>query len=172
MSHVTCHVSHVTCHMSRVTCHVSHVTCHVSHVTCHVSHVTCHMSHVIYIYFFSFFFFFFFLFFGQSGEAYRWRVCYQRGLPRLVFLWNMSLSRTLRFPIFSKSWCGNNLTGRRRQRCTVWYKWMSQGRQVCILVNLYLLHQIIQVIIRSCTLVDCQAETGTGDWLQFDFQRE
>ena len=27
---------------------------------------------------------FFFLFFGQSGEAYRWRVCYQRGLPRLV----------------------------------------------------------------------------------------
>ena len=35
-------------------------------VTCHVSHVT------------------FFLFFLQSGEAYRWRVCYQRGLPRLV----------------------------------------------------------------------------------------
>ena len=22
--------------------------------------------------------------FGQSGEVYRWRVCYQRGLPRLV----------------------------------------------------------------------------------------
>ena len=22
---------------------------------------------------------------GQSGEASRWRVCYQRGLPRLVF---------------------------------------------------------------------------------------
>jgi hypothetical protein len=35
---------------------------------CHVSHVTCH------IYFF----------FGQSGEAYRLRVYYQRGLPRLV----------------------------------------------------------------------------------------
>ena len=49
------------------------VLCHVSHVTCHVSHVTCHMSN-IYIY----------IFFGQNSEAYRWRVCYQRGLPRLV----------------------------------------------------------------------------------------
>ena len=68
MSCVTCHVSHVTCHnVSRITCHVSHVTCHMSHVTCHISHVTCHI-----------------FFFWQSGEAYRWRVCYQRGLPRLV----------------------------------------------------------------------------------------
>ena len=49
--------------MSRVTCHVSHVTCHMSRVTCHN----------------------FLFFFGKSGEAYRWRVCYQRGLPRLVF---------------------------------------------------------------------------------------
>ena len=32
-------------------------------------------------------FFFSSLFFGQSGEAYRWRVCYQRGLPRLVLLY-------------------------------------------------------------------------------------
>ena len=55
--------------MSRVTCHVSCVT------TCHVSCVTCHMSHVIFIFIF---------FLGQSGEVYRWRVCYQRGLPRLV----------------------------------------------------------------------------------------
>ena len=45
------------CHMSRFTCHMSRVTCHVSHVT----------------------FFFFF-----CGEAYRWRICYQRDLPRLV----------------------------------------------------------------------------------------
>ena len=81
MSHVTCHMSHVTCHMSEVTCHMSHVTCHMSHVTCHMSHVTCHMSHVtchmsrfIYLFFF----------FRKIGEAYRWRVCYQRGLPRLV----------------------------------------------------------------------------------------
>ena len=50
---------------------VSRVTCHdVSRVTFHVSRVTCHMSHVT--------------FFGQSGEDYWWRVCYQRGLPRLV----------------------------------------------------------------------------------------
>ena len=27
---------------------------------------------------------FYFLFFGQSGGASRWRVCYQRGLTRLV----------------------------------------------------------------------------------------
>ena len=58
-------LSHVTCQVSRVTCHVSHVMCHVSLVTCHMSHVTL-------------------FFFGQSGEAYCWRVCYQRGLPRLV----------------------------------------------------------------------------------------
>ena len=51
---------------------MSHVTCHVSHVTCHVSHVICH--------------FFFFLFFGQSGQAYWWKVCYQQGLPRLVYI--------------------------------------------------------------------------------------
>ena len=68
----TCHVSRVTSRVttpvtsrvtSRVTCHVSR---HASRVTCHVSHVICHN------------------FFGQSGEAYRWRVFYQRGLPRLV----------------------------------------------------------------------------------------
>ena len=58
MSHVMCHVSRVTCHMSRVTCHVSHVTCHI----------------------------FLFIFFRQSGKVYRWRVCYQRGLPRLVLI--------------------------------------------------------------------------------------
>ena len=45
----------------------------MSRVTCHVSRVTCHMS----LFSFSF---------GQSGEAYWWRVCYQRGLPRLVFI--------------------------------------------------------------------------------------
>ena len=35
-----------------------------------MSHVICHMSY---------------FFFGPSGEAYLWRVCYQQGLPRLVF---------------------------------------------------------------------------------------
>ena len=56
--------------------HVSCVTCHMSHVTCHMSHVTCPVSHVN---------LFFIFFLGQSGAAYRWRVCYQRGLPRLVY---------------------------------------------------------------------------------------
>ena len=37
-----------------------------------MSEVTCHMSSVKKI------------FIGQSGETSRWRVCYQRGLPRLV----------------------------------------------------------------------------------------
>ena len=59
-------------HVSCVTWHVSPVTCHVSHVTCHVSPVTCHMSFV-------------FCLFLQIGGTSRWRVCYQRGLPCLIF---------------------------------------------------------------------------------------
>ena len=43
--------------------------------------MSCLVSCVI-IFFFSLFFFFF----TQIGGAGRWRICYQRGLPRLVFL--------------------------------------------------------------------------------------
>ena len=50
-------------------CHMSCVTCHVSHVMCHVSGVKCH----------------FFL----SGGASLGRVCYQQGLPCLVFTWTI-----------------------------------------------------------------------------------
>ena len=46
----------------------------MSRVSCHVSRVTCQVSHVI----------LFFIFFLQSCEACQWRVCHQRGLPRLV----------------------------------------------------------------------------------------
>ena len=46
-------------------------TWHMSSVMCRMSFVTCN--------------FFLFLFYWQSGEAYWWRVCYQRGLHRLVF---------------------------------------------------------------------------------------
>ena len=74
--------------MSNTTCHVSYVRCHVSDVVCHVSHVTCHMSHVTIIYIF--------IYFGQSGEVYRWRVCYQRGLPRLVITLDPNTSKRLR----------------------------------------------------------------------------
>ena len=42
-----------------------------------MSHVMCDMSRLT--------IFIFYFFFGQSGEAYRWRVCYRRGLPRLVY---------------------------------------------------------------------------------------
>ena len=48
--------------------------CRLSCVTRLVSHVTCHMS------------FFLFFFCGQRFEVYWWRVCYQRGLPRLVLV--------------------------------------------------------------------------------------
>ena len=71
MSRVTCHVSHVTCHMSPVTCHVSPITCHLSCVTCHLSPGPCHLSHI--------FCFVYYLW------ASWWRVCYQLGLPHLVF---------------------------------------------------------------------------------------
>jgi hypothetical protein len=49
------------------TCHLSSVMCHMSHGTCRVSYVSLKKKYI-----------------GQSGEASRWRVCYQRGLPRLV----------------------------------------------------------------------------------------
>ena len=52
-------------------CHVSYFTGHVSCVTCHMSHVMCHFFHVFLL---------------QSGEASWWRVCYQRGVPRLVLI--------------------------------------------------------------------------------------
>ena len=55
-------------------CHMSHVRCHLSHVRCQVPGVTCHVS------------VFFVFFWGKSGGASRWRVCYQRGLPRLVWI--------------------------------------------------------------------------------------
>ena len=51
----------------------------MSRVTCHMSPVACHMSLVGFL-----FYFFLLLFFRQSGEASQRRVCYQRGLPRLV----------------------------------------------------------------------------------------
>ena len=54
-------------------------THNMSHVRC-VSRVTGQVSHVTF-------------FFWQSGEAYRWRVCYQRGLHRLVFE-NLGTERT------------------------------------------------------------------------------
>ena len=64
--------------MSRVTCHVSRVTCHLSHVTCHMSKIFLKICKLL------FFFFFDGKKIGQSGGASRWRVCYKRGLPRLV----------------------------------------------------------------------------------------
>ena len=53
------------------------VICHVSIVMCHTSGVTCHVSPVHFCIFEKI---------VQSGGASRWRVCYQQGLPRLVYL--------------------------------------------------------------------------------------
>ena len=63
----------LTCHLSSVMYHMSCVTSHMSRVTCQLSHVNCHMS------------FYYYFFLGHSGKDCRWRVCYQRGLSRLVF---------------------------------------------------------------------------------------
>ena len=52
----------------------------MSHVMCHMSRVTCHMSRVRFI----FIFYYYYFFVGHSGQASQGRVCYQRGLPRLV----------------------------------------------------------------------------------------
>ena len=51
----------------------SRVMSQMSSVTYQLSHVTCHIFLLIF-------------FFFNIGEASRWRVCYQQGLPRLVFL--------------------------------------------------------------------------------------
>ena len=59
-------------------CHVSPVTYHRSPVTCHLSPVTCHMSQSFFIP----------KKIVQSGGASQWRVPYQQGLPRLVYLAN------------------------------------------------------------------------------------
>ena len=64
-------------------CHVSCVTCHVSCVTFHVSHVACHLYLIL-------FFLNTYISFRKNwknGGASRWRVYYQRGLPRLVHCW-------------------------------------------------------------------------------------
>ena len=58
----------------------------MSRVMCHVSRVTCHMSKK------KLHFFFLRKKNGQSGGASRWRVCYQRGLPRLVYLLTNSIT--------------------------------------------------------------------------------
>ena len=54
---------------------MSWVTCEISLVTI----VTCHNCHM--------YFFFCISFYGQSGEDYLWRVCFQQCLPSLVFLY-------------------------------------------------------------------------------------
>ena len=56
----------------RVMCHMSTVVCHMSTVTCHVSHTKKYQ--IIQILFIL----------RQSVTASRQRICYQRGLPRLV----------------------------------------------------------------------------------------
>ena len=48
-----------------VTCHMSCVMCHMTCVTFHMSHVICNIK--------------------KKCWASRWRVCYQRGLARLVY---------------------------------------------------------------------------------------
>ena len=69
-------------YLTCVMCHVSRVPCHLSRVKCHMSPVTCQKKNSSYFFFFSFLSL---KKIGQSGGPSRWRVCYQRGLPRLVY---------------------------------------------------------------------------------------
>ena len=69
---------------SCITCHISHVTCHMSRVTCYVSNFMCHISCVMYHLYIYIYIYFCLKNCGPIGEVSRWRVCYQRGLPRLV----------------------------------------------------------------------------------------
>ena len=65
--------------------------CHISRVPCHMSRVRCPVSGVQVT------------FFGGSGGTSRWRVCYQQGLPRLVFN-RLSVGRSvLQSPLVNNS---------------------------------------------------------------------
>ena len=122
MTHAICHMSHVRYQVSDVrfyvsgvaskyqtikpreltfwdkfhlpppiTCHLSHIMCLVSRVTCHVSCGTCHMWHVFFLYII------FLCVCVQSGQCVQWRVCYQRGLLRLVS-WESAIDCTSIWP--------------------------------------------------------------------------
>ena len=68
-------------------------TYHMSCVTFHMFCVTCHISDVTYL---VYIIFSFHIFFGHIFGARWWRVCYQRGLPRLVCL-NLPSSYTEKY---------------------------------------------------------------------------
>ena len=110
-------------------CHVSCVRCHLSPVTCHVSPVTfqniCFKQNCIikknplkY---------------WKSGEAWRWRVCYQRGLPRLVLSvrtkWKVTLKTLKKYfkflnQIIALPNCLINLLNTRDRKCCIYlYYW-------------------------------------------------
>ena len=79
--------------LSRVTCYMSCVMCHMSCVTGHMSTKKFEKVQKG--------------FFGQSDGASGWRVCYQRGLPRVVFFilfWEYTLKKEkLNLLVFSNS---------------------------------------------------------------------
>ena len=52
-------------------------TCYLAYITCHMSRVMCHMSRFPFLTCHPFF---------LSRKAIQWKVCYQRGRPRLVLL--------------------------------------------------------------------------------------
>ena len=65
-------------------------TCHISCGACHMSGVTCNL-------------YFIFIFFVQHGLVSGWRVCYQRGLPRLVNRPGVA-SAVLQTPLWLINW--------------------------------------------------------------------
>jgi hypothetical protein len=97
----------------------------------HMSRITCHVSHV-----------FFLFFFGQRGEAHRGRVCYQRGLPRLV----LQQQKNLRLSQFKIKSCiqetkhlstdadcsTNTMRGLGSEECTKGQNGVLQHKKCCV----------------------------------------
>ena len=110
-------------------CHVSRVSCQVSGVRCQVSGVTCH-------------FFLFLYFFWQIGGASRWRVCYQRGLPRLVLIivCECDAPECLRARLFDRAHCRVlevfGVLDTQYQGCLVECCQMRDARPACLPINL------------------------------------
>ena len=118
-------------------CPISHVRCHISLVTRHVSHLRCHMSHIFSSYFLL-----------ESGGVSVWRVCYQWGLPHLVFRlfdFFLSVEKSRR-----KIWHAlrQNCMWTFSQECMETRFLLS----LCLLVNGYCLHCTIYITPLICTL--------------------
>ena len=85
------------------------------------------MSHV---------FLFFVCFFLQIGEASQWRVCYQRGLPRLVFYIELPVTETTGSTIFT-------LGTSKQRHCILQICIFAEGPNIGVILNFDLFAKLI-----------------------------